>query len=282
MPTDIPALVQGWCSHFASADREIEWLAAEIEHEVWLNENTVLMGRMDALGLSQGPFFGEWKTSNGRDRATWKQTWRMNPQSLTYGVLADDWFQRERGTPCRRFTVRKAFKPGRSHIGMAYDHAWFSYSADELAHWRAELVRIAGEIRTYGAGPWPTNFSHCFAYGPNYACPFFESACSKLDWSRRPADALVRISHLEKERALGERCLNVSDLVVLDATRVAVWFACRERFRRTYIENVDVTPGEALRDGIDFHERIGAYYGALVGKVEQGLAERALFGGQNG
>src|ERR1022692_1428599 len=119
-------------------------------------------------------FFGEWKTSSPRDKNSWKQTWRLNPQSLTYGVLAAASYQ-----DCARFTVRKAFKTATP----TYDHAWYSYSPAELEHWRQELVGIANEMREYlkdGVEPWPTNYSHCFQYGLDYACPFFEPACSKM------------------------------------------------------------------------------------------------------
>lgn len=252
MPT-VNELVAGWRSHFFSADRDIQWLHAEVEHSVWLSENTVLMGRLDALGRNaEGKlFFGEWKTSNGRDRKTWKATWRMNPQSLTYGMLAGAFL----GEPCNRFTVRKAFKTD----PPTFDHAWYSYSDAELAHWRRELLGAAHEMREYmkdGALPWPTNFSHCFAYGEKYACPFFEVACGKLDWNARPAESFIRVSHLESERSLA-----ASDgVIVLDATRIKTWFECRERFRREYIENVDEKPGEALQFGIDFHNSLGIHY----------------------
>src|ERR1700675_1157324 len=103
--TDIAA---AWTNHFWSADHELKWIAAEVEHSLWLNENTLLVGRIDALGENErGPFFGEWKTANPRERNTWKQVWRMNPQSLTYGVLANAWFLENGRNGCSQFEVRK-------------------------------------------------------------------------------------------------------------------------------------------------------------------------------
>ena len=91
-------MTNGWISHFFSADRELRWHFAELEHSLWLTPNTLLVGRMDAGGENEaGLFFGEWKTANPRERNTWKQVWRMNPQSLTYGVLANDYFQKTMG-----------------------------------------------------------------------------------------------------------------------------------------------------------------------------------------
>src|SRR5260221_14457021 len=156
MPTlDATDIAAAWQSHFWSADHELTWIAAEVEHSLWLNENTLLVGRIDALGENEnGPFFGEWKTANPRERNTWKQVWRMNPQSLTYGVLAADWWAK-RGQSCAQFTVRKAFKSSPA----TFDHAWYSYNEAELAHWREQVVGIADEIRrlSYKAGAWETN-----------------------------------------------------------------------------------------------------------------------------
>ena len=192
------AIVSGWVSHFWSADHSLTWHWAELEHSLWLTPNTLLVGRMDAGGENEnGLFFGEWKTANPRERNTWKQVWRMNPQSLTYGVLANDYFQRTMGRPCSQFTVRKAFKSSPA----TFDHAWYSYTDAELEHWREQLIKIGAEIRAAGAGPWETNWDNCFKFGINYACPHFEDGCSKMKWDI-PVDAVRRVSHLEIERRL--------------------------------------------------------------------------------
>lgn len=260
-------MVNGWISHFFSADREIKWHFAELEHSLWLTPNTLLVGRMDAGGENEsGLFFGEWKTANPRERNTWKQVWRMNPQSLTYGVLANDYFQKTMGRGCDQFTVRKAFKSNPA----TYDHAWYSYTPEELEHWKCELINIAIEIRNYRdldedfphATNWPTNWDSCFKFGINYACPHFETGCSKMNWEIDPI-APKRISHLDIERGLNAS-ESPSDLVVLDATRVKTWLTCRERFRREYVENVATPMTEALQIGINFHETIGAHYTQLV------------------
>lgn len=262
MPIDavnIARLVNGWTGHFWNPDHEIQWLAAEQEMSLSLDPHTLLLGKVDAIGRTPSGelFFGEWKTANPRERTTWKQVWRMNPQSLTYGVLASHHWP-----GCRRFTVRKAFKSE----PPAYDHAWFSYSEAELEHWRGELCRVATEIRVYrkqSTENWPVNHQNCFRYGIKNACEFFEPACSQLDFAAKPNGALVRISHLDSERRL-----NASDpeLVVLDATRVKMWLECRERYRRTYEENVavPVAEGSALDIGTTFHEMIGHHYTSLI------------------
>jgi hypothetical protein len=280
---DTVNLVNDWIGHFWAADRSLKWIAAEVEHSVWLTPNILLVGRMDTLGENEnGLFFGEWKTANPRERNSWKQVWRMNPQSLTYGVLANDWFVINQGRTCSQFTVRKAFKS----TPPTFDHAWFSYNDAELEHWRGELINIAAEIRGYqgmDAGrSWPTNWEHCFKYGPNYACPHFEQGCSKMVWAIDPATPR-RVSHLEIERRLNETekydygdgpqstCTvwkaperSIAGLVILDATRVKTWLGCRERFRREYVENVATPVGEALEIGIAFHDAVGRHYTELV------------------
>jgi hypothetical protein len=283
----IDALVNGWAQHFYSADRDIQWLRSEVEAHTWLTPSTLLIGRIDAFGKDANGqlFFGEWKTSTPRDKNTWKQTWRLNPQSLTYGVLAETVYP-----GCNRFMVRKAFKTP----VPSYDHAWYSYSPAELTMWREELIRIAYEIRAYQRKPfphWPLNLSACHQFGTAYVCPFFEPACSQLNWAAKPADALVRVSHLDLERSLMDPLLPLDipganpaslnggvssdkeglparphDLVVLDATRVKTWLSCRERFRREYVENVAVplVEGSALDTGINFHELLAQYYKGMV------------------
>lgn len=270
-------IAQAWIGHFWAADHSLRWIAAEVEHFLWLTPNTLLAGRIDALGENhKGPFFGEWKSANPRERNSWKQVWRMNPQSLTYGVLAADWWA-ARGQVCSQFTVRKAFKTA----PPTFDHEWYSYSEPELEHWRGQLIKIAEEIRAGGPGPWETNWAGCFMYGPNYPCPHFETGCSKMKWGIDPF-AEKRVPHLEIERRLNEALevqgdgtlavmrngvmtrLIPKDLVVLDATRIAVWFRCREKFRREYVENVGTPVTEALQLGIDMHEALGEYYQTLV------------------
>lgn len=262
MPTlDAKDIASAWIAHFWAADHELKWIAAEVEHSVWLDERTLLVGRIDTLGESDnGPFFGEWKTANPREQKTWKQVWRMNPQSLTYGVLAADWWAK-RGQVCSQFTVRKAFKS----TPAAFDHAWYSYNEKELTHWRGQVIDIADEIRRlqYKAGAWEANWSSCFQFGVAYACPHFEDGCSKMVWDIDPV-APKRVPHLDLERRLNEGNVTPENLVVLDATRIAVWLRCREKFRREYQENVATPVGEALQLGIDFHEEMGNYYTCLV------------------
>src|SRR5260370_27358978 len=167
MSEPLDSLVRGWKQHFASADQSIRWLHSELELQTELVPGVWLVGCVDAVGETSGElFFGEWKTANPRECKTWKQVWRMNPQSLSYGVLAA-----ARWPSMERFTVRKAFK----EQVPSYDHAWFRYSAAELTHWTLQLVKIADQMRRLnGYKPCDTNFSRCFKFGTSYACPFFE------------------------------------------------------------------------------------------------------------
>lgn len=251
-------MINGWTSHFWSADHEIEWVASEADGHVQLAPNTVLIGRVDAFGRdSRGElFFGEWKTSSPRDKKTWKQTWRMNAQSLSYGLLAQKLYP-----GCNRFTVRKAFKEN----VPTFDHAWYSYSDAELEHWKHELIGVANEIRGYmqdGAIPWPTNFKQCFRYGTNYACPHFENGCSKLKFEAVPEGATVQVSELREQARLN----GAPDLVILSPSGVEQWYECREQYRKSYVDNLKMPPSEALELGANFHEILGKYYAGMVQK----------------
>jgi hypothetical protein len=261
-------MVAGWKSHFWSADQAIEWRDVERQCTAWLSDNTLLVGVIDALGYNEEGklFFGEWKTSSSYDRNTWKQTWRMNPQSLSYGVLVQS--DSSIMPDCSNFTVRKAFKPaGRSH-GLLFDHAWYSYGVAELRHWRGELLRIADEIRAYraqGRTPWPTNFQRCFQYGVNYVCPFFEG-CGTGNWSYVPPN-----SGIKEERDFVRAAIDAvpfkraqKDLVVLSPSRVGQWLGCRELYRRQIEDKLVLPSIEALTLGKDFHTALAEHYRDLM------------------
>lgn len=269
MSEPLDSLVRGWKQHFAAADASIEWLHSELELEVELAPGVHLVGCVDAVGRTEGEmFFGEWKTANPREKKTWKQVWRMNPQSLSYGVLAAS-----RWPEMERFTVRKAFK----EQTPTYDHVWFRYSQPELNHWRGEIIRIANEIRAYqsivepGFGeaavmdgssvPWPTNFKRCFQYGTSYACPFFECACEKQDWKAVPAGSTLGGDPTWSATSQRERIHAVdSTAIVLSPTTIVDWLDCREMYRRKYVELVTPAKGDALLLGGDFHTALGDYY----------------------
>jgi len=238
MSEPLDSLVRGWRSHFASADQSIEWLHSELELQAELAPGVWLVGCVDAVGKTGGElFFGEWKTANPREKKTWKQVWRMNPQSLSYGVLAA-----ARWPGMERFTVRKAFK----EQVPTYDHAWFRYSQAELAHWRRQLRQIAKEIQEYNKGhlwtdadtgergivmgmkPWPTNFARCFKFGTSYPCPFFEPTCNKLDWAGVPAGSTVGGDPTWSMTGQRARILAGNpEAIILSPTTVADWSPSR-------------------------------------------------------
>jgi hypothetical protein len=190
----------------------------------------------------------------------------MSIQALTYGVLADAIYP-----GIRRFTVRKAFKSS----PPAYTHEWYRYDDPEIIWWRSELLKIAQEIRARRhegtrSVPWSPNFESCFRYGIRYACPFFNSACSKLDWNRKPENSIARVPHLEVERKFLEENAGTfgqpmkKGVVVLDATRMETWANCHERYRREYEEGVRVEGGEALLVGSDMHDLLRVFYQGLI------------------
>lgn len=267
MSEPLDSLVRGWKQHFAAADQSIEWLHSELELEAELAPGVWLVGCVDAVGKTGGElFFGEWKTANPREKKTWKQVWRMNPQSLSYGVLAA-----ARWPGMERFTVRKAFK----EQVPTYDHAWFRYSQAELAHWRFQLHRMAVEIRQYQedvvrSGPWPTNFARCFKFGTSYPCPFFECACNKLDWAAVPAGSTVGGDPTWSMTGQRARILAANpEAIILSPTTIVDWLDCREMYRRKYVELVTPAKGEALLLGGDFHSALAEYYrGFVTSKTE--------------
>jgi hypothetical protein len=267
----VDSLVEGWVKHFGPADRSITWLDVEREFSINLDEHTILVGKIDAIGRTKDgdTFFMEIKSQKAPPaykKFEWKQTYRMNFQTLTYGVVVDLLYP---GT--RRYSVRKAFKS----TPPTFDHEWFSYSTEEIEWWRSELINIAEEIRRWRSSrviPWAPNFGHhCFKYGPNYVCPYFESACSKLDWNGVPENHLPRVSHLEIERKLIAENLGIAaqkldkKLVILGASRVDTYRGCNERYRRDHEGSALVEPlmepmNEALETGAGMHKLLEQWY----------------------
>jgi hypothetical protein len=283
------SLVSGYLKFFAKADANIKWLDAEREIEMWLCPpececchglgyvdgqpcpfaKTVVMGKIDAIGQTEDGeiFYGDWKTSNPppRSRLTeWKFSWQMSPQALTYGLL----IQRLYPT-CRRFTVRRLYKS----TPPSFDYEWFRLSDAEIQWWKGEILRTADEIRRLrkGSQPWPPNFQRCFKYGVNYKCPFFDPACSKLDWNGMPEGATPRVkSHLGIENAFVAANTGTfgqhlrKGIVILGASKLEM-YECRERYRRNYEEGgVEEPRAEAREVGTEVHSLLEVRYRGLI------------------
>jgi hypothetical protein len=267
------ALAEAFISNFYAADDSIEWIATEREVQLWLAPNTLLVGRMDALGRDEGKnlFFGEWKTASAytaKKMGEVKAAWRFDPQSLTYGVL---------GTAVdpslRRFTVRWAIKTN----PPICDFEWYTYADAEIEWWRSQVLEIADTIRAnrkkVSIYPnWQVNPAECLKYGAKYVCPHYHEGCSKLDFNRIPDGFANRISHLELEREWQKKISNFSaktldssmgELVVLDATRIDTWLGCQEKYRKGYEQSgwgIQGEPTEALTIGSDFHAILREHY----------------------
>lgn len=225
---------------------------------MWLDADTVLVGRVDAQGLADGePFFGEWKTTSGWNKNKMgdvKQTWRLDPQALTYGVLIPE---------AKKFTVRWAIK---SNPPMA-DFEWYTYTADEVEWWRRQLLQYAYNIREYRqhVAPWQPNLTNCFKYGVKYRCPFFDEGCSQLQFGARPSHMSARTPHLTIERDIVSITTS-PNLVVLDASRVETFMTCAERYRRTYEGAGASEESEAMTIGTDFHSLYAAHLRGIMEK----------------
>lgn len=264
-------LVNGWIPHFQSADAEITWFDIEREHMVWLDDLTLLLGRIDATGLNseRAPFFADWKSassSKARRMDQVKAEWRFNPQALTYGVLCDIAYP-----GMRTFTVRWAIKPSKFATRPTYNFEWYTYSTAELSWWRTQVLDIASTIRrrrSIASTNWATNTTNCMRYGLAYICPFWANGCSKLNFAHIPDGMAARTPHLEIERRLraGDGILGApddADIVVLDATRVGEWFECEEKYRRLWEGDGLRESNEALEIASDMHSALAAHYETL-------------------
>lgn len=281
MSTEAEKLATAYIAHFWAANHEIRWLAIEQELMLWLTPNTLLVGKVDAIGLTpdERPFFLENKTASKYKKAKIEQekaTWRMRPQSLTYGVLLGSQTTANlKGI--RSFTTRWAFKTE----PPSCDFAWYTYDEPELQWWLVQLLYIADQIRQdrKREGNWNTNLNYCTKYGEKYACPFRDVACHQLNFSAVPDRMKPRTeSHLEIEnriRAVQGGAIDMKpeggyhivyvppDLVVLDATRVNDWINCNEYYRRVWEGQGLREESEALEIGGDFHNLIGAHLSTI-------------------
>jgi hypothetical protein len=265
-------LAEEFIRDFSSADREIEWLAAEEECSLWLTPQTVLVGRRDARGRTGDgdPFFGEWKSlSNYKARYIEEEKikWRTDPQALTYGVLSS--------AETHRFTVRWAIKPDAKGRGMGTAFEWYTYTPSEVEHWKGQLIQIADEIRRLrlGPAPWRTNFGNCYRYGVKYACPFVDD-CNAQRW--QPPSVNPRIPHLKIEPEIrntkwdkdpylgGGLAQHPEKLVILDASRVGDYLDCPHAYLRKWEGEGYQETSEALTIGTDFHALVAQHIKSLI------------------
>lgn len=254
-------LARQFIGDFWSADHSITWTAVENERQLWLSPKVLLVGRVDAEGITGDgePFFGDWKTlsaSKGYRIEEEKKKWRTSVQALTYGVLVP-------GT--RRFTVRWAIKPKASKgvegpCSTAFE--WYDYTLEEVAFWKGQLLEIGNEILSRRAsGKWLKNRANCYRYGVKYPCPFLER-CHALDFE---ADlGSHRVPHLDFER---DNHFGL-DVVVIDASRVDDYLECPEKYRKGWEGHGYHEDNENLVIGNDFHSLIAAHLGEIKRKGE--------------
>lgn len=260
--TQAQALFIGWAMHFKTNDLVMPYTAVETGYFKQLDDDLLVVGIVDAEGPD---FFADWKTANPREMKTWKQDWLLSVQALTYGLLTGGE---------RRYLVRKAFKKAVPE----YDHEWFEFDPRDLTMWERQIHMIAKEIRELRSepAPWPLNLKHgCFAYGKNYACPFWQDGCTKHNWTGMIPGELPPTAYPEfqgKNRAVLEKTLHgmrvAKTPIVLSATRIESFLRCREYYRR--IQYASFPPGDALLIGTRTHEMLADYYRALIVKKHKG------------
>lgn len=271
-PTQAQLYGAGWISHFYSQDASLKWLHSEREHSLWIDDKTVLVGRIDAEGEEYGePFFADWKTLSARMArrvGEVKAEKEFDPQSLTYQVLLPK---------TKRYLFRWVCKTD----PPTYHYQWYDCS-DKARSWWLNLVKnVAAHIHAdldrdhspdldgIGQQPWMTNLNACKSkYGPAYDCPFL-AGCAKQNWNYSLPAMQPRGSHLDIERSWQAKAKFGEKLpLVLDATRISTWLSCNERYRREYQDGPDGTglrlPSDPAKDvGTDLHNILDKYYGGL-------------------
>lgn len=263
LETQAQSLFIGWARHFLTQDQQLGYTGVEkaraivLRNDIHGMQSIILAGIIDAEGKD---FFAEFKTSTPRDMKTWKRTWLMSPQALTYGLLTGG---------KQKFLVRKAFKT----TTPQYDHEWFQFSPDDLEMWRSQVLTIADEIFSYrlsGLQPWPLNLTHgCFAYGPNYPCPFWQDGCSKNKFAETVTSKRLNFPefHGENLAILEDAIKSCSNTpIVLTSTRINTWMRCREMYRQ--MQSASFPPSEAMLLGSRFHEIVANYNRKFIAQGE--------------
>lgn len=255
-------LFVAWTRHFREQDTSLAWRSTEVAKTLYLPEsNALLVGIIDAEG---DDFFAEHKTANPRGMKTWKREWLLSTQALTYGLLTG-------GT--KPFLVRKIFKSTTPKC----DHNWYAFDPRDLAMWRRQVLIMADEIRHYSRSvwdktgtPWPMSIEHgCFAYGPNYTCPFWEHGCTVHNFD---GDIPGNLGYMEFPEFGGENrdilfkaMTEHPNALVLSKTRMNTWQRCREMYRRLYHERRFSFPmGVAADLGSKFHSLVAQYTQKLI------------------
>lgn len=293
------SMFEGWLKKYGSADATYKILHVEPEFLYALDNDTILLGRLD-LVAQRGDgelFFGDWKTgSQSKKKFGWVHDWIMSHQALTYGLLTKHGaivtkHQESRtanlqslGALISKFHVRYAFKPPSLISGISdsnFECEWFTFSDAEIGFWRNQVLDIAADIRRLrhqnglGSGyskPWSPNFNECHRYGKDYQCDYFKQ-CSQLHFSFAEDDAQTyqqRLSHLTTEQNLFAWGLAQPshNLVVLDSSRISEFMGCREKYKKRYEINLVPVTGTGKREtaldiGIAFHAALENYYKQL-------------------
>ena len=248
------SLALGWMRHFRQQDMSLPYTACETAYFRMLDNGILLVGIVDAEG---DDFFSEYKTASPRGAKTWKREWILSVQALTYGLLTGGE---------KRFLVRKAFKSATP----TYDHEWFAFDPRDLQLWEDQVQAIASEILALdkrGITPWQLNLEHgCFAYGPNYPCPFWHFGCTKHNFD---SDIPGATSYEDFPEFTGTNRSRLLDVIheqqpelVLSSSRIKNWMRCREMFRR--LQHTTFPPSDAMLLGSRFHELIAAYNRSLI------------------
>ena len=250
------SLFVGWTRHFREQDLTLTKERVEVAKTLFLPDpNVLLVGIIDC---EDKECFEEYKTANPRSAKTWKREWLLSTQALTYGLLTGGE---------KPFLVRKAFK---SRI-PEYDHAWFHFDPRDLDMWTRQIGLMASEIRALqlsGIGsPWPLNIEHgCFAYGPNYPCPYWAEGCSKHNFEQVPENTpFSEFPEFKGEnRAILEAAMKEHpNALVLSKTRMNTWQRCREFYRKSVLYSFPFN-SQAAQLGSRFHDLVAQYNQRLI------------------
>jgi len=247
-------LVEGWLRQYAD-DKQLRIIAVEREFVEEIAPDTWLIGRIDLEAEGEiGVFSGDWKSVN-RYKPNWAADFQLSVQGLTYGLV----------TKGKRFTRRIAVKTPK----LKFDHAWFTYSEDELSTWRRQIVNLAERVRQLRRqeAPWNLGPARCLRYGEKYPCPFYYKRCLKTNF--------VNLDGL-RVRPRRPTALSFSvnkNTVILSATRLEDLLDCEEMFRSKHEERLE--PIEADRTALDvgtlLHTGVGQWY-RMIKEEQDGRA----------
>ena len=276
-------------THFAT-DISRRIVAVECGFQVWLDQDTLIVGMQDCIFQDAVSFFGgEWKTKKaprfklngepykGDTEDDWLADISTGPQLAIYAIAqhagifyeAGNPHPLRLGVPVPRIMVRAAVKSNPPLMWPTTNSGIFEFSPEYLDAIETGLISCAAQIRAARRGqdvvPWQLPGKQCHSWGRD--CQFLGTeehpGCLQHSFPIGKEIEVFNPNYPAFEGSLkfcDPKSLENPNLVVLSASSYQLFFECAEKFRRITGHGGEKDESGALAVGTAFHLLMAEYY----------------------